>query len=1196
MPVSTKPPAAPDGSVALVADDGMVRLIRLTDGEAGLTARTPPPGGRRLMNAVTRDPGRDRVIAGTHDHKLHVFSGAGLESQVEVALGQGPINSIRVAECAGHEGALFAACYSGAIVRVSPDGRDVQAHALHDGAVKALRLHPSEPVGVSCSADGGLLSWTLDGAILREFPGHTAIVDDVDISPDGSRIASASRDFTLNVYDVADARLTHSIELGRRSPKSLCFWDDETVIVGDYWGALVKADLRTGRVTRQTIAANGISSLSRSPDGLVASSYDGGVYLVSVPDLSVRNVYRAMTQRVGVPDLSPPFTDLPSVVGFTNPVRSTRNDTEQMAIVGEPVSIRRRSPGQIVRPVPDARSAQRRCAPSPAPNSPTWKVGRQFRPAEQLQLRSLIGLRLLQMVLADVPVADDQGRARQPADVLAEIRQRGGGHRHRRLPAGQQHRRGCPGQVQRLVPGAGQQARGAAAQVSQNSTNNVVGGPAGDTDSTGQAGGGVLIVNGQPIAAPGAPGMSTYPVVYYAIQENDVFTALKEDWRKVPYYRAGPNKTNFPITLDQAKEIQKASGKTLPNLEQLAIEVKTAWVDTAYLTTAQAGSLIRIKSDVPAFTQSTNSKGQLVLTWDGETMVTRTLAMVGMHVVGSVNHHPEMVWATFEIELQQPRRDLFLSQPNYDPATKACKTSTSCLNTVTFSQTSSQSSIFYNGTKGASDRARCDRRNGIVRQRPQYRQHRLGRGDLDAGQRGTPQPLGQPAADHADPDRSGRAQQHAAGLADESLQPKLAASGTTGKALANYFLVGAIWSNRIIPPQPGYQLIGSQFVANTTMETFQQVRPGNPDPNATASNCFSCHGEFNDKDTSSGHQRQPRLPQHGGRSADRCLTLRPAVRGGASGTWMEWRWKARAQKQVAAMREIAVAIVARGDGVDAAVAVIGPVEEDIRRRLGQADDPVLIEASLLRQAEMRRAEDRAKGIAPPDSATRARFRCCASRASGSRMLQSEIVMPQLADSAANDPRTVPHRPSAPVRPSIAVPVRSNPYCRARRRARDSNGRRSAVRTGRAESADSRARPIRHRAGGGNPAPAGYSRKRRPGCPHRRRALRGCGSASRPGGDAIEGGDGRGETGRRLGDIVIGFVIQHEYAAPGLFGHLVEKPEKVVAAVRSGRRSIRCPSRSGPNGTGGAASRPGSPASRPGSRRSTSGQRPGMPAR
>lgn len=164
--------------------------------------------------------------------------------------------------------------------------------------MKALRLHPREAFGVSCSADGGLMTWTLDGRPIHDFPGHTAIVDDVDLSPDGTRIASTSRDFTVNVYDVKDARLTHSFEIGRRSPKSLCFWDSETVIVGDYWGALLKCDLRARTVTRRTIAENGISSLSRCGDNLIASSYDGGAYVVRIPELTVCNVYRAMKQRI----------------------------------------------------------------------------------------------------------------------------------------------------------------------------------------------------------------------------------------------------------------------------------------------------------------------------------------------------------------------------------------------------------------------------------------------------------------------------------------------------------------------------------------------------------------------------------------------------------------------------------------------------------------------------------------------------------------------------------------------------------------------------------------------------------------------------------------------------------------------------------------------------------------------------------
>ncbi|MFA6113793.1 MAG: hypothetical protein WC729_07365 [Sphingomonas sp.] len=377
---------------------------------------------------------------------------------------------------------------------------------------------------------------------------------------------------------------------------------------------------------------------------------------------------------------------------------------------------------------------------------------------------------------------------------------------------------------------------------SANTATNLAAGPAGDTDSTGQAGGGVLVVNGSPIAAPGKPGLSTYPVVYYAIQESDVFTALKEDWRKVPYYRAGPNKTNFPITLDQAKEIQKASGKTLPNLSQLAIEVKSAWVDTAYLTTAQAGSLIRIKSDVPAFTQSLNGKGQLVLSWDGETMVTRTLAMVGMHVVGSVNHHPEMVWATFESNFNSPDATYSYLNQNYDPTAKACKSGTTCLNTVSFSTTSSQPSIFYNGPKGATtapdvitETASSGDDSSVVSAGATLTATSVARlNPWGSQQPATPSPTDPAVLNNT-----------LLVSLMQSLQPKLAASGGAGKALSNYFLVGALWSNRIIPPQPGSKQIGSLFVANTTMETFQQVRPGNPDPEATASNCFSCHGDFN---------------------------------------------------------------------------------------------------------------------------------------------------------------------------------------------------------------------------------------------------------------------------------------------------------------------------------------------------------------
>ena len=78
----------------------------------------------------------------------------------------------------------------------------------------------------------------------------------------------------------------------------MCFWDENTVLVGDYWGALIKVDLTRNRYSKQQIGRNGLSSLSRAAAGVMASCYDGAVYLISPEDLSVTNTYRAMTQRL----------------------------------------------------------------------------------------------------------------------------------------------------------------------------------------------------------------------------------------------------------------------------------------------------------------------------------------------------------------------------------------------------------------------------------------------------------------------------------------------------------------------------------------------------------------------------------------------------------------------------------------------------------------------------------------------------------------------------------------------------------------------------------------------------------------------------------------------------------------------------------------------------------------------------------
>jgi WD40 repeat protein len=289
-----------DGSIVLVSDDGYVRLAQLTASSARWRQKIKPASGRMLMNAVTVDDQYGVAVSGAHNHKLHIFqkTAASLRHTREVALQEGPINCVRVAHHREFAGEIVAACYSGAIMRVSCGGEIKGGIRLHEGAVKSLRLHPHKPIGVSCGADNLLLCWRLSGELLERFTGHTAIIDDVDIDPTGEFLASVSRDFTLKVYHLASGKLLHSIALGHKSPKSVCYLSPNKVIVGDYWGALLQVDIERATVFRKPIARNGISSLARSGSHLVAASYDGAAYLIDPQDLTVIRTLRAMDQRL----------------------------------------------------------------------------------------------------------------------------------------------------------------------------------------------------------------------------------------------------------------------------------------------------------------------------------------------------------------------------------------------------------------------------------------------------------------------------------------------------------------------------------------------------------------------------------------------------------------------------------------------------------------------------------------------------------------------------------------------------------------------------------------------------------------------------------------------------------------------------------------------------------------------------------
>lgn len=134
-------------------------------------------------------------------------------------------------------------------------------------------------------------------------------------------------------------------------------------------------------------------------------------------------------------------------------------------------------------------------------------------------------------------------------------------------------------------------------------------------------------------------------LVYYITMVNDVYA----------YFLTGVNEgklngSKFPTTASARDSIlayAKTKGwATPPDPNALAMELKTSWIEVKDLP--NAATYITIKAKIPTYNKSNPNKWIV----NGET--TTTLALVGMHVVGSVAGHPEMIWATFEHEKNSP--------------------------------------------------------------------------------------------------------------------------------------------------------------------------------------------------------------------------------------------------------------------------------------------------------------------------------------------------------------------------------------------------------------------------------------------------------------------------------------------------------------------------------------------------------------
>jgi hypothetical protein len=288
-------------------------------------------------------------------------------------------------------------------------------------------------------------------------------------------------------------------------------------------------------------------------------------------------------------------------------------------------------------------------------------------------------------------------------------------------------------------------------------------------------------------------------LVYYTMMVNDVFAYFMTGLKHGAITTTTPNQ--FPTTQADLNEIvayATAHGRPsppFPDPNALAIEVKAAWVDATGLP--DPGSYITTTATIPTYTKASP------YVWNVTGQKTLQLALVGMHVVGSTAGHPEMVWSTFEHVRNTP-----LASYSYDTTSGGVRhvapdTSGNWLFSPTgYSGPFNSCHMFLGGSGSIPTTSIVNCPTFTISPSPTDRAR----------------PFGVDGSNTSVNTEVISMNNHVLGMLAH------------GDARGSYVMVGTTWTQSGSAPTIFNQGVGTNRLANTTMETYVQ-----------GSNCFGCH-------------------------------------------------------------------------------------------------------------------------------------------------------------------------------------------------------------------------------------------------------------------------------------------------------------------------------------------------------------------
>jgi eukaryotic-like serine/threonine-protein kinase len=166
----------------------------------------------------------------------------------------------------------------------------------HTGPIEWLALSSDGTYVATAGTDHVVMLWNLNTLQSKRLTGHGGTVRRVAFSPDNSRLASTAEDGTLWLWDVASGE-GEQLAAHSHALRPLVWFDDTTLLVGAFNGALARIDLAAPRplrpVWRQLHKAElRWIAVTPSREHVVIGDEDGSLILWTAAGTRVRELTR----------------------------------------------------------------------------------------------------------------------------------------------------------------------------------------------------------------------------------------------------------------------------------------------------------------------------------------------------------------------------------------------------------------------------------------------------------------------------------------------------------------------------------------------------------------------------------------------------------------------------------------------------------------------------------------------------------------------------------------------------------------------------------------------------------------------------------------------------------------------------------------------------------------------------------------